>query len=195
MRRGRLIYLAGASGAGKDSLIDALRVELAARDIDVVRRVITRSAEASGEQAVGVTHEAFEQMVAQGRFALSWHANGLRYGIPVEVDRALAEGRWVLMNGSRGYLPQALDRYPDALPILVTVNKAVLRERLVARGRETAAEIEARLLRSEQLHQAPGAWQGTVPGLHVVDNSTTLEQAATTLLALIDQARFNAAEG
>ena len=50
--RGRLIYLMGPSGSGKDSLLEAARERLAARDCVIARRVITRSAEAVGEDAI-----------------------------------------------------------------------------------------------------------------------------------------------
>ncbi|MEG3012356.1 MAG: phosphonate metabolism protein/1,5-bisphosphokinase (PRPP-forming) PhnN, partial [Pseudomonas sp.] len=42
---GRLIYLMGPSGSGKDSLIEAAREPLRALGCEVIRRVITRSAE------------------------------------------------------------------------------------------------------------------------------------------------------
>ncbi|MCF5671670.1 phosphonate metabolism protein/1,5-bisphosphokinase (PRPP-forming) PhnN, partial [Pseudomonas syringae] len=53
---GRLIYLIGPSGSGKDSVLDAARETLARRDCRVVRRVINRSAETGGGggQAVAV---------------------------------------------------------------------------------------------------------------------------------------------
>jgi len=195
MRRGRLIYLIGASGAGKDSVIEAAREGLEARGIEVVRRVITRSAEAKGEQAVGVTREAFEHMLGQGEFALSWGANGLMYGIPAGIENSLAEGRWVLVNGSRGYLPHALGKFPDLLAVLVTVDTEVLRQRLVSRGRETPTQIESRLSRNERLHHTAADWQGEAPSLHTIDNSGALADAAAALLAVIDQQRFNATEG
>lgn len=192
MRRGRLVYLIGASGAGKDSVIEAAREGLGARGVEVVRRVITRSAEAKGEQAVGVTREAFEHMLGQGEFALSWGANGLMYGIPADIEDSLAQGRWVLVNGSRGYLPHALGKYPDLLAVLVTVDTEVLRQRLVSRGRETPAQIEGRLSRNERLHHTAADWQGEAPCLHTIDNSGALADAAAALLAVIDQQRLNA---
>lgn len=63
---GRLIFLVGPSGSGKDSLIDASRERLAAAGVEVARRVITRSAEAKGEAAQGVTAEQFETCVSRG---------------------------------------------------------------------------------------------------------------------------------
>ena len=71
---GTLIYLMGPSGSGKDSLINAARPYLAERGCDVMRRVITRSAESVGEDAVGVSPEAFESLKHQRAFALHWQA-------------------------------------------------------------------------------------------------------------------------
>ncbi len=145
---GRLIYLMGPSGSGKDSLIEAARDSLLDLDCVVARRVITRSAESVGEDALGVTTAQFAQMRREGGFALCWHANGLDYGIPAEIDRWLNEGRHVLINGSRAHLPEAVVRYPTLLPILLTVKTDVLRKRLERRGRESAEEIETRLKRN-----------------------------------------------
>lgn len=65
---------------------------------------------------------------------MHWRANGLDYGIPRQVDQWLAAGRAVLVNGSRAYLPEARQRYPDLLAVLVEVKPEVLRQRLLARG-------------------------------------------------------------
>lgn len=99
---GRLIYLIGPSGSGKDSLLDAARTRLAERGCRIVRRVITRSAEAVGEAALGVSMQQFAEMQAQGAFALSWQANGLAYGIPREIDEWLATGTtcWSTVHAS-----------------------------------------------------------------------------------------------
>ena len=89
---GRLIYLIGPSGSGKDSLLEAARGPLAERGCRIVRRVITRSAEAVGEAAQGVSPAQFAALQAEGGFALSWHANGLSYGIPRQIDDRLRLG-------------------------------------------------------------------------------------------------------
>lgn len=176
--QGRLIYLMGPSGSGKDSLIDAARPALAARGCQVARRVITRSAEAVGEAAQSVSVEQFAQLEAQGSFALSWHANGLAYGVPIIIEQWLAEGRDVLVNGSRGHLPQARARYPALLAIALDVEESVLRRRLLARGRESVEQIEARLERSRQL-------QTVSPGVVILDNSGALHATVERLLAII----------
>lgn len=177
--KGRLILLIGPSGAGKDSLIDAARPQLAAAHVEIARRVITRSPEAKGEAAIGVDAEQFDQMKLQGAFAMHWQANGLQYGIPRQIDEWLAQGRSVLVNGSRGHLAQARIRYPDLLAIRVDVSLDILRQRLQARGRETQAEIDQRLARHVSLSDAAD------DDARTVDNSTTLSTAVETLLSVL----------
>lgn len=181
---GRLIYLIGPSGSGKDSLLDAAREPMATRGCRIVRRVITRSAEARGEAAQAVSVEQFAEMQAQGAFALSWFANGLHYGIGQEIDQWLAAGHDVLINGSRGHLSQARARYPDLLVVLLSVDQGVLRQRLLARGRESPQEIEARLSRNAQFADDLLADN---PSIILLDNSGALEQTVARLLQRIDR--------
>ena len=176
---GRLIFLMGPSGSGKDSLIDAARADLTAAGVEIARRVITRSAEAKGEAAHGVTSERFAAMRAAGEFAMYWQANGLEYGIPAQVDEWLGQGRSVLVNGSRAYLPEARRRYPDLLAVCLEVRPEVLRERLLARGRETPLEVDQRLARSARLQTEPDS------AMHRLDNSGTLAAAVSALFELL----------
>jgi ribose 1,5-bisphosphokinase len=179
---GRLIYLIGPSGSGKDSLLDAARPRLAERGCQIVRRVITRSAEAMGEAALSVSPQQFAEMEDRGEFALSWHANDLSYGIPKEIDDWLAAGQDVLINGSRGHLHNTRKRYPDMLVLLLTVDQAVLRQRLLARGRESLIEIDQRLARNSRFNEQLMAED---PGVHLLDNSGPLHDTVERLLVCI----------
>ncbi|KOY03356.1 phosphonate metabolism protein/1,5-bisphosphokinase (PRPP-forming) PhnN [Pseudomonas nunensis] len=179
---GRLIYLMGPSGSGKDSLIQAAREPLQALGCEVVRRVITRSAESVGEDAVGVSPAEFERRREEGGFSLSWRANGLAYGIPVEIDQWLRNGRHVLVNGSRGHLPVALERYPELVPVLLTVKDEVLRERLLRRGRENLEEIDARIQRNRLFVAADSIGHARI---HRLDNSGELVVTVNNLLNLL----------
>lgn len=183
---GKLIYLMGPSGAGKDSMLDAARARLEARGCGVARRVITRSAEAVGEDAVAVSSREFDKRLVAGEFAMSWRANGLCYGIPVEIDNWMAEGRQVLVNGSRGYLADACRRYPDLLPVLLEVSADALRSRLMSRGRESLQEIEARLARNA--HFTVEGVQEVDARLVRLDNSGSLEDTVAQLLQVIEAA-------
>ncbi|MFV9685130.1 phosphonate metabolism protein/1,5-bisphosphokinase (PRPP-forming) PhnN [Pseudomonas sp. NY15367] len=194
--QGRLIYLMGPSGSGKDSLLQAARAPLEAHGCRFARRVITRSAESVGEDALGVSPAEFERLEGEGAFALSWHANGLAYGIPREIDDWLSAGQDVLINGSRGHLEAARQRYPDLLAILLQVDEAVLRQRLLARGRETPEQIEQRLARSREFAYSPLPFMGEGPGERgdqadtiVLDNSGPLPHTVSRLLHLLDEMR------
>ncbi|MFI8479455.1 phosphonate metabolism protein/1,5-bisphosphokinase (PRPP-forming) PhnN [Pseudomonas sp. NPDC078700] len=183
---GRLIYLIGPSGSGKDSLLNAAREQLAEMGCRVARRVITRSAEAQGEDAVSLSPTAFDEQKWVGAFAMSWQANGLAYGIPRQINSWLAAGDNVLVNGSRAYLAEARGRYPDMLAVLLRVDEAVLRERLLARGRESVAEIEQRLARNAQFSSEVAAGDEQ---LVVLDNSRDFEQTVANLISLIGPKR------
>ncbi len=176
---GRLIYLMGPSGSGKDSLLQAAREPLALRGCRIVRRVITRSAEAVGEDAQAVTPAQFDTLERASAFAMSWRANGLCYGIPVQIDEWLAQGYDVLVNGSRGYLAQARRRYPDLLSVLLGGKPEVL----LARGRESPEEIEARLARNAEFAA------GLEGPLFQLDNSGDLDDTLRTLLARLGSDR------
>lgn len=139
-------------------------------EVDRVRRVITRSEEAVGEDAEGVSLSRFEARVAEGGFALHWFAHGLNYGIPASVHNTLAEGRDVMANLSRAVLPQLADLFDRSAILMITAPAEVLALRLAARGRETPEEQARRLKRANfQLAE----------GLNPIEirNDGTLEEA------------------
>lgn len=143
---GRLFFVVGPSGAGKDTLLAG--AQATDPTLHWARRVITRPEAAGGEPFEGVTIEVFKARLAGGAFALHWKAHGLCYGVPFEELAPLLRGETVLVNGSRAALDVALESYPDLRVIRVSAPSATLAERLLARGRESRAEIEARLSRA-----------------------------------------------
>lgn len=179
VRAGRLVYVIGASGAGKDSIIAYARRRLGADRHVFARRYITRPADSGGEDHIAISPAEFDRDRAAGRFALSWRGNGHGYGVGVEVDRWLESGRHVVLNGSRAYLPDAAARYPGLLPVLVAIDPDVLRRRLSARGRETPDEIEERIRRARDLDGVDH------PALVVVANNGPLAEAGEAFMALL----------
>jgi ribose 1,5-bisphosphokinase len=89
-----------------------------------------------------------------------------------------------VVNGSRGHLSEARARYPDLLAVLLSVDQAVLRQRLLARGRESLEEVDARLARNAQFADNLLADDPTVI---LLDNSGALEQTVARLLQRIDR--------
>lgn len=147
-QKGKLYYVIGPSGAGKDTLIDAIRSQYP-EDIIVAHRYITRPFGAGGENHVAVSETEYFSRQEKGLFAMSWQAHGLCYGVGLEVTSWLTKGFSVVLNGSRAELAQAKQCFGDDLvPIVVNVTLDVLRTRLENRGRESAEEIERRLKRA-----------------------------------------------
>jgi ribose 1,5-bisphosphokinase len=178
---GKLVYMVGPSGSGKDSLLQALANDLPGGCL-IMKRVITRPENSPGEVADSVSMQVFEQIEAQGGFSMSWRANGLAYGIPKDLDRHLAEGKTVLVNGSRSYCTHVSQLYPDVIIVLVAVKPELLRQRLVNRGRESLQEITLRLERNscfEQVLQNKLSLQQL--SFFLLDNSGDLKQAVGQL--------------
>lgn len=147
--RGWLILIVGPSGVGKDSLIDGARQALAGdRRFDFAIRDISRPQTAGGEDHHAVTDEGFEVIEGAGGYALAWKAHGLSYGIPKAYDVALTGGISVIANVSRSVIPLARELYQPLVIIKISAPEDLLRQRLVARGREDAAEIDGRIRRA-----------------------------------------------
>ena len=76
-KTGRLVYVVGPSGAGKDALLEYARAHLPhGAKVKFAPRWITRPADAGGERHLPLTQAEFEQRVKAGRFAMHWRAHG-----------------------------------------------------------------------------------------------------------------------
>lgn len=176
---GIMIAVVGPSGAGKDSLINLARARH--KDdprIGFVQRVITRPADRATEDHIPSSVGDFEALERAGRFAVTWNAHGLRYGIPRETVDEIAAGKVLVANGSRAALDRFRTAYPAFAVIEITARPDVIAARLAQRGRESGAEIEKRLARDT------GDWRPDCPHIRI-DNSGSLEAAAEQLCAAI----------
>ena len=178
---GPLIVVLGPSGSGKDTLMSFARSELAGRDdVLFVRRAITRPADAGGEDHLPMTDLEFDAAIDRGAFSLTWAANGLRYGLPRAIEKHLALGKPAIVNGSRGAWGVIRQVFPSAVAVEIRVERSILAQRLQSRGRESAAEIEARLARAAMLETG---FEADV----VIDNSGSLERAGLALVGYLTQ--------
>ena len=171
----RLIYVMGPSGAGKDSVLGWLRDRLPV-DMPVhwARRTITRSASAGGEAHEEVDAQGFERLQNQAAFAMAWQANGLHYGVRHAELAPLQQGHWVMVNGSRGHLPQAQESHSGLQVVHITADSGTLVQRLTQRRRETPEDIQQRVARA-------GAFEVPLGAIEILNNGT-LEQAGQALL-------------
>ena len=144
---GRLVLVFGPSGAGKDTLLDAAAVRLTGHPgLCFARRIITRTAQAGGEQNETVDEAGFLALSEAGAFALEWRAHGFAYAIPAGILDHLAANRTVVANVSRTVLAQAAGRFPMHL-LEITASPGLRAVRLGARAREYTPVIAARLAR------------------------------------------------
>jgi ribose 1,5-bisphosphokinase len=177
----KLFYIIGASGAGKDSLISYVnRRRSENTPVVFAHRYITRDADAKGENHIALSNQEFKLREKMDCFAMHWHSHQTHYGIGVEIDSWLQSGLSVVVNGSRGYLPQAAKRYPDIIPVMIRVDYEVMRERLFARGRESKEQIVARMAQAMRLETATQHSR-----LRTIDNNGALGEAGEELCALI----------
>ena len=183
MPRGRLVYVMGPSGSGKDSVIGFARARYSdLPHIAFAHRYITRPAAAGGENHVELAPAEFLVRRNAGCFALSWRSHGNDYGLGREIDFWMSAGLSVVANGSRAHFANAAGRYPDLLPVLVQVDPARLSERLRVRDREDAAG------RASRVAQAAGD-PPRHPALEIIDNNGLLSAAGDALVALLQRLR------
>lgn len=178
--QGTFIAVVGPSGVGKDSLIAYARARLSGNpEILFVRRTVTRSAAVLAEDHETMTVEEFVAAENAGRFAVTWRAHGLAYGIPKEAAGHVAFGGAAVANCSRGALGDIRRRFCNTLVISIIARPEVLATRLAARGRESLEEIEGRIKRS-----VDEAWRDgdTVE----IDNSGEIGPAGARLIGLIE---------
>lgn len=177
---GMMAVVVGPSGAGKDTLMAlAARHFQGRNDVHFARRVITRGADAGGEDHVSVTEGGFDAMERAHSFAVSWAAHGLKYGISAGVLDELSRGSLAIANGSRSVLDRFKAAFPRLTVINITARPEVLAERLEARGRETREDILKRLERGSL----------TVKGDYDVvniDNSGAVDVAAGQLIDTLE---------
>lgn len=179
VQQGRLVYVMGPSGAGKDTLLAYARDRVSGSRVIFAHRYITRAAGAGGENHVCLSHEEFGMRAERGLFVLQWSSHGLRYGIGIEIETWMDRGFTVVVNGSREYLAQAIARYPTLAAVHVDAQPDVLAARLASRGRETLDEVRARLARRVPLTVPPHTT------LITIDNSGEIEDAGRALLEVL----------
>jgi len=175
----KLFYIIGSSGAGKDSIMSYARKKLISGDkVLFAHRYITRPATDPTENHICLSPEEFKIRLDADLFSLNWESHGLFYGVGKEINLWLEKGFNVIVNGSREYLSNAKEKYPNLNPILIEVDPEILRDRLKKRGRESSEEIENRLIRNQNLRP------NSIPCTSLWNNGT-LEESGNAFFDLI----------
>lgn len=183
MQSPKVFIISAPSGAGKSTLVRAMLARFDGFEFSI--SATTRAPRAGEEEGVHyyfLTPETFAARREAGDF-LEWEEvyEGRFYGtLRSEVDRILARGQYPIFDVDvEGGLTIKQQYGAQALSIFIQPpSLAVLRERLVKRGADSAEEIERRYRKAEQeLAYAPQFD-------HVVVNDQ-LEEAIETLCALV----------
>lgn len=179
--RGRLYFLVGPSGAGKDTLLRWVQRHAGAGGgIVFARRTITRPPHES-ESHDAVDTATFRRLSAAGHFAMVWEANDLCYGIPRSIEDELKAGRHVIVNGSRAFIPRLRQIFPDAEIVWLEADAAQIRQRIEARQREAGPALLRRVDRIGQFSPPEGE------RVIRIDNSGPIELAGRRLLQILSR--------
>jgi guanylate kinase len=150
---GLLFVVSGPSGAGKDTLVEALRERRPSLRYSVsVTTRAPRPEERNGGQYFFVSPQEFEGLRHDGRL-LEWREyNGNLYGTPSDyVEQNLIAGYDVVMKPEVNGALAVKASYPAAVLIFLVPDRfSHLRERLLARRTETNEEIARRLEIAQQ---------------------------------------------
>jgi guanylate kinase len=178
---GKVFVITGPSGVGKGTLIERLLEDIPELELSISATTREpRPGEVDGRDYHFLTAAEFEHRVEGGDFLEHATYSGNRYGtLREEVDSRLAEGRSVVLEIEVQGARQVRAAMPEAVQIFVAPpDPSALRERLEARGTDSAEAIERRLRTAEIELEA----QGEFP--HVVVNDD-LQQAASELEGLV----------
>ncbi len=178
---GRLFIVSAPSGAGKSTLCRAVRQRLP--DLCYSVSYTTRSPRGAEINAVDyhfISREAFRKGIDAGKWAEWAEVHGYYYGTSAEfIERVLAEGCDALLDIDVQGMEQILERYPDSVTIFIMPpSLAVLRQRLQARGTDSAASM------SKRLENAAAEIERAKRYRHIVVNDC-LEEAVEKLTAII----------
>jgi ribose 1,5-bisphosphokinase len=177
--QGRLVYVMGPSGAGKDAVLTFAREWLDGRQpVVFAHRYATRPPGSGHPNELALGAGEFALRAARGLFRFDWAAWDVRYAVGTEVTDWAARGLVVVVSGSREHFVAAGHRDPAVLPVLITASAAVRERRLHARGREDAAAIAHRLRRG-------AAFAPCHPALVTIANDGPLEEAGAAFVAVL----------
>lgn len=188
--RGDLFIVASPSGGGKTTIIRKVMTAMAAQGWQSFFSVshttrAPREGERHGVDYYFVDRPAFEKMIEGGEF-LEWAEYvGNLYGTSrAAVEACLAGGCDVFLDIEVQGARQVRERVPDAMSVFILPpSLEVLRERLVARGKDAPATIERRI-RIATMEMAE------YPRFDYVIINDRLDEAVQALGAIVHAARL-----
>ncbi|MBV2119965.1 MAG: guanylate kinase [Candidatus Thiodiazotropha sp. (ex Ctena orbiculata)] len=159
MATGTLYILSAPSGAGKTSLLKALRQQDGALQVSVSHTTRPmRPGEEDGKDYHFIGKEVFQEMIGAAAFLEHAEVFGNFYGTSEsEVRAKLDAGQDTVLEIDWQGAQQVRKRFPDAVSIFILPpSPEALYERLSARGQDSEAVIQGRMQQavSEMSHYA-----------------------------------------
>ncbi|MDQ6820493.1 MAG: guanylate kinase [Actinomycetota bacterium] len=181
-----IFVITGPSGVGKGTLIRGLMQRVPSLELSVSATTrAPRAGERDGRDYHFLTDDEFERRIAAKDFVEHAAYSGHRYGtLRSEVDRRLHAGVPVVLEIEVQGARQIREAMPEAIQVFIAPPSVeALRTRLLGRGTDTQADVEARLTTALRELEAREEFS------HVIVNDR-LEEATEELAAIVTPARF-----
>jgi guanylate kinase len=179
----KVFVITGPSGVGKGTLIRGLLERIPGLQLSVSATTrAPRPGESDGVHYHFMTPEEFDAHVAAGDFVEYATYSGNRYGtLRSELER-LRDGEGVVLEIEVQGARQVRDDMPDAVAVFIAPpSREALRARLVGRGTDSSAEVDARLETAERELEAQPEFA------HLIINDR-LEDATDELASIVRSA-------
>jgi len=181
---GHVFVITGPSGVGKGTLIRGLLERVPGLELSVSATTrAPRPGERDGVDYHFLNAGEFERRVAAGDFVEHAHYSGHRYGtLRSELERRVQEAAGVVLEIEVQGARQIRAAMPEAVQVFIAPPSVeALRARLVGRGTDAPADVEARLATALEELEAEAEFP------HVVVNDR-LEQATEELAGIVQAA-------
>jgi guanylate kinase len=177
----RVFVITGPSGVGKGTLIRTLLERVPELELSVSATTRDpRPGEQDGVDYHFLSDAEFDGRVLAGDFVEHASYSGRRYGtLREELDRRLTRGVPVVLEIEVQGARQIRETMPEAEQVFIAPpSEEALRTRLVGRGTDDSAQVEARLATAREELAAQGEFG------HVITNDR-LDDAVNELEALV----------
>ncbi len=186
---GSLIVVSAPSGAGKSSLVDAVRAQDPSLQLSISHTTRQpRPGEQNGREYHFVDTAAFEAMAARGEFLESARVHGNLYGTSKSwIERTRSQGLDIVLEIDWQGAQQVRRLFPDAITVFVLPpSLEELERRLRLRGKDSDETIRERLAGAAEELAHWGEFN------YVIINND-FEEAQKDLAAVVRAARLNTA--